>query len=129
MWQEVLSHTWKLYLGIHEHFQTTSEALALQVSQNTHQCLQIPDKISLQLSAEISLNFYPMAHWKRWHFSLEVRVNFRGEMPCHLSSKRRHTLTRPSNSCCRSQMRIDVRPEPFCLTGPRYLPPIQEDRV
>ena len=65
MWPEVLSRTWNLYPGNHAHFQATSEAMAVQVSQNTHQCLQIPDKTSLQLSAESVFNFPTLSYWKR----------------------------------------------------------------
>ena len=49
------------------------------------------------------------------------RMYFCGETSCRLFSRRRHTLTQPSNSCCWSQLRVDARPEPVCLACPRYL--------
>ena len=120
---EVLSHTGKLYPGIHGQFQVTSEALVMKISQKTHQWLQIPEKSSLQILAEYAWNFRYLAYWKRQHICLEFRVIFRGEMTSYLFLRRRHTLKRSSNSCCQSQMRIDVRAEPVCLALPRSLPP------
>ena len=99
----------------------TSDALALQVSQNIHQCLQIPDTSSLQLSGESSLNFLLWLTGNCSTSVLEVRVNIHCKTPCLLFLRRRHPLTQPSNSCCWSQLQMNVRPEPVYLACPRSL--------
>ena len=81
-----------------------------------------PGQNFLHLSAESTCNFFFLAYWKLYHFCLEFRVIFHGETTSHLFPRRRHTFKWSSNSCCQSQMRIDVRPEPVCFALPRSLP-------
>ena len=76
----MLSYTGNLYPGIHAHFQATSEALALQISQNTNECLRSPEKISFTFQPKVPETSVPWLTgngnifvWSLEIFSIEKR--------------------------------------------------------